>query len=333
MNILDKTLSELGEFAYIRNHGNLGDMLIAMGTEQHFARKGYKHHIVHAYDTEMQEPILVHGGGARFTADWCDVDICIKLLCNSYVKKCVVLPSSFYGVDELMKHFDSRHILFCRDAKSYEYCKGKCPSSQVFLTNDMAMQLRLDELQPVISNIYPDSKEEAELQNAYNSYLRRWLKRYMNRATVTSKSGTEKKKIAFLLRNDREKKTKLHSPLTYDISASWHTAQKNRYENNLLLAFAATLRQADIIVSDRLHACLMAYHAGCEVFMLDNTYGKLKGVYELTLKKCERVHLIQEDALPQDLLKAWNKLNNPARILYYKAFDKAKKIIKHILNK
>lgn len=333
MKNLDRILSELGEFAYVRSYGNLGDLLIAEATEQYFARKKYKYsYIPHLAQVE-EGHVLVHGGGARFTRDWCNITDCIKLLCNEHVKKCVILPSSFHEVDELLKHFDARHILFCRDRSSYEYCKEKCPTSQVFITDDMAIHLRLDELQA--ADLYETAKGEEEnaLQTALRTYLKRWLLRGVKRASVMVHCRHKKQNVAFLMRTDVEKKTKLNSSLTYDISLAWHTPPNNKYNGNLLLAFSEAVKQADIVVSDRLHVCIMAYHSGCEVYMLDNTYGKLQGVYELSLKDNNRVHLIQADKLPTEIHAAWKKLNNPLRVLFYKAVGTAKKIAKKILHK
>lgn len=332
MEKLYSVLSNLGEFSYVRSYGNLGDLLIAEGTEQYFLRNRFKYNYLSPFCHLNEEHNLVHGGGARFTKDWCDMETCIKLLCNKHVKKCVILPSSFHDVDELLEHFDKRHILFCRDAASYEYCLRHCPHSQVYLENDMAFHLLLDELKPAALSESTENEEEEKLKKALN-YLPRWMKRNMSRATVSSSMNRKKQKFAFLLRTDKEKKTDLSSPLAYDISLCWHTPPKNKFNANLLLAFSDTLRQADIIVSDRLHVCIMAYLSGREVYMIDNTYGKLKGVYDQTLQQNKRVHLTQPDTLPEDLRIAWNKLNNPLRIFFYKSFDKAKLIIKRILKK
>ena len=340
MNNLDKVLLDLGDFAYVRSYGNLGDLLIAEGTEQYFARKGYVYSYLSPFEDPDKNINLVHGGGARFTKDWCDMDKCIRLLCNKHVKKCVILPSSFHDVDELLQKFDDRHTLFCRDTASYEYCRGLCPTSQVYLANDMAMQLNLGELKPYSLNGVVESDEEARLQHALTYYLTRGMNRGMCKASVKSFINGKKQKVAFLLRTDKEKKIGLNSPLTYDISLSWHTPPKNKYNANLLLAFSNVLKQVDVVISDRLHVCIMAYHSGCEVYMLDNTYGKLKGVYELTLKESERVHLIASDTLPADIQEAWRKLNCPLRVCLYNiygkfknAYKKAKKIIKAILKK
>lgn len=330
---LESALRELGEFSYIRSYGNLGDLLIAEATDQYLENHGFKYTIVDPYTAGDEMHNLVHGGGARFTADWCDVDTCIKVLCNEKVRRCVILPSSFHKVDTLLGHFDARHVLFCRDAASYAYCRAMCPESQVYLTDDTAVSLDLNKLQPSDLSEEADGVEEKKLQFALRHYLCRGMRCRMHKATVLTRIGGEEKRVAFLLRTDKEKKTGFVSPMTYDISLSWHTPERNKYNANLLQAFSDVLKYADVIVSDRLHVCIMAYHSGREVYMMDNSYGKLKGVYEQSLSGCPRVHLVQADDLPADLRKAWGLLNAPHRKICYLAVEKIYGMLKRLLRR
>ena len=47
---------------------------------------------------------------------------------------------------------------------------------------------------------------------------------------------------------------------------------------------------ADAIITDRLHVGIAAALMGKEVFLLDNTYGKLSGVYNHSLKQNPHIH-------------------------------------------
>lgn len=333
MKNLDDALSRIGNFLYIRSYGNLGDLLIAEATEQYFAQKGYDYQIVKPDAVIEQNHTLVHGGGARFTADWCDVDTCIRVLCNEKVEKCVILPSSFHEVDELVKHFDARHTIFCRDARSYEYCCSMCPDSQVYLTDDMAVHLNLNDMVPTGLDESANGEEEIRLQEALRVYLYRWMQRGMRRASVTARIGGTKRRVAFLMRTDKEKRISLSSPMSYDISLIWHAPSKNKYNANLLLAMSNALRMSDVIVSDRLHVCIMAYLSGLEVYMVDNTYGKLKGVYEQSLSACPRVHLVQSHSMPPELQKAWKKMNAVTRRLFYWGEDTCRAWLKRVMRR
>ena len=86
----------------------------------------------------------------------------------------------------------------------------------------------------------------------------------------------------------------------------------------------------DVVVTDRLHVAIMAMHVGKEVYMLDNDYGKLSGVYELSLQNRANVHLLPPDEpWPMELQRAWKKLNSPWRDRYFAA----RRLARRVLNK
>ncbi len=90
-----------------------------------------------------------------------------------------------------------------------------------------------------------------------------------------------------------------------------------RYNANMLLAFRDALRCADIVVTDRLHVAVMCHKAGVEVYMLDNSYRKLSGVYRQSMAGNPLVHLLGSGMTPE-LEEAWRRLNAPHRLLVYR---------------
>ena len=63
------------------------------------------------------------------------------------------------------------------------------------------------------------------------------------------------------------------------------------FASKLLLT---TVDKYRTIVTDRLHVSIAAALMNKEVYMLDNSYGKLSAVYQHSLKNCPRVHLCTE---------------------------------------
>ena len=121
------------------------------------------------------------------------------------------------------------------------------------------------------------------------------------------------------MRNDSEKDVPYRSPFTYDISVAWNTSgRKMRYNANMLLAFADAVRQADVVVTDRLHVAIMCWKAGVEVYMLDNSYRKLSGVYRKSLGNEPSVHLLADGRFTPELERAWMRLNSPGRLLRWR---------------
>lgn len=328
---LETLLQSLGKFVFYSQNGNMGDLLIGEGTRQLFSRLGLQYW-THGEDLLPEKYTLVHSGGARFTSNWCKIDQAIHDLCNEHVEKCIILPHSFYNVDRLLEHFDERHIIFCRDKYSYEYCKAHCQKSEVYLSDDMAFYLRLIDVRPApVQNAegYCITQDEADTLRQIQGGMFEAMRFKARMATVDSEIQGVNKKITFLLRTDSEKEVGLKCPLAYDLPLEWHTTGSNMmFNGNILRQFSHILRQTEVVVSDRLHVCIMAYHSGCEVYMLDNSYKKLSGVYEQSLEHAENVHLLPDAVLTPDLASAWQKLQEKSRL--YTRNKKIKDTIKSL---
>lgn len=309
---LIRRLKYLGPFYFFGNPGNLGDLLIAEATRQFFRR----HDIPYMeYDPSNlpDEYNLVYGGGGRFVSYWADVDECIELLTDPRIKNCIVLPHSFRDVDRLVSRFDERHTLYCRDKLSYDYLKEKAPRSAVLLLADMALQFNPDELTPLRVPALL-SPEERDIAEAIEMGLFRRMCKGVYRASVKGRGKMKGKRVAFLLRADKEKSSELDASVSFDIAVVWGTTgRETAYSAELLRQYMKALCQVDVVVSDRLHVCIMAYICGLEVYMVDNIYGKLSGVYDLALKDCAQCHLLRDGVLPADLKEAWERISAAMR--------------------
>ena len=317
MKELVKLLKKIDGFQYCANFGNLGDLLIAEGTRQFFRRNNITYHEYNGKNLPEKFD-LVYAGGARFTSCWCNITECKELLTDKRIKTCVILPHSFNDVDELLMSLDNRHHLFCRDKNSYDYCQSLNLSANVYLSTDMAFNLNVEECTDFI---HPTelNEEESKTKQQIKKGLLKLLSRGVLRASISCVMGGRKRKIAFLLREDKEKSTPYSTMLTYDISTAWHTSGKEMaYNSTMLKAFTNALKQVDVVVSDRLHVCIMAYLSGVEVYLLDNKYGKLSGVYNQSMSDKPKVHLLSKGDLTHELAQAWKMFNSPLRILRYK---------------
>lgn len=303
----------LGEFIYDPQVGNLGDLLIAEGTRQLFAELGvrYREYDAHHLPERFN---LVFGGSGGLTSYWCDIPARIRMLTDPRIEKCLILPSSIHRVDELLLALDKRHTIICRERFSYDYCRSVLSARQadvaVLLADDMALGLDLSRLHSNHDNpdVVPQGEEAVRAYSWLKQGLYRWMSRGVRRASSVMDNG---KTVAFLLRTDKERLVHLKSPLSYDISVVWNCSGKEMpYNGDLLTAFSSALCQADVIVSDRLHVCIMAFLSGREVYMIDNEYRKLSGVYELSLAEYPAVHFLPDGRLTPELQKAWKHLHS-----------------------
>ena len=330
-------LRPLSPFYYWPNFGNLGDLLIAEGTRQFFDRYGLQYREFDSLGTAAPlagRVALVVAGGARFTANWCSAEA-EEVMLSPMVETAVVLPHSINGVDGLMAGLGPNCHLICREQSSYDYCTSVRSGARCYLADDMAIALDLEALdrQPLDVPLEQLNEEETRTLCLLKDGLPEGMKASVRFASVRSTIHGEEKRVAFLLRNDSEKDVPYRSPFTYDISVAWHTSgRKMRYNANMLLAFAEAVRQADVVVTDRLHVAIMCWKAGVEVYMLDNSYRKLSGVYRKSLANVPSVHLLADGRFTPELERAWRHLNSPARLLRWR-MGKLKNVAKRLFQR
>lgn len=312
---MKERLLGLGEFYYWPNDGNLGDLLIAEATRQYFSRNGIKWKEFDPDNPPNEESYnLVYGGGGRFTSHWSGIDKNLALLTAPCVKKGIILPHSFYQVDDFLRALDGRHTVMCREKRSYEYVLSLHARAEVLLEEDLGLQLDVHALPPLSSFPFlPPEPDRAKRRQRF-LWVRQWpwlVAQGVRMACVRALWQGRRAKIAFLLRTDREKSSRFQSPIAYDISASLTTdCFPTPYNAYLIRAFAEALRYPDVVVTDRLHVGIMACLVGKKTYLLDNDYGKISGVYEQSLQKNPGVHLLAGSELTPELLEAWRLLNS-----------------------
>ena len=119
---------------------------------------------------------------------------------------------------------------------------------------------------------------------------------------ITGKGATVLKSVsfqsipqtAFFMRVDRESAGKYKTDLDVsDITYGMHYDKRDWIDfcTGLMLA---VVNRADVVVTDRLHVAIAGLLTGKEVYMLDNTYGKLSAVYEHSMKQFTNVHFCSE---------------------------------------
>lgn len=328
---MKELLKKLNKIHYWPNNGNLGDLLIAEATRQFF-RRNHITWVEYNPDTPPDEEniVLVYGGGGRFTSHWEGIDVHLAHLTHPRVKKGIILPHSFFEVDFFIKGLDERHTVICREQRSYDYCCSVSSRATIMLDDDMGLQLRLQEL-PEISSIpeihdISNKVEHAQYELLQHGWHNKVLKG-VRQATVYTLIDNQRKKVAFLLRTDKEKSAALRSPASYDISIAWNSScRETAYNAYFIQIFAEAISYPDIVVTDRLHVAIMAHHCGKEVYLLDNDYGKLRGVYNQSLSGESNVHLLLNSELNDYLLESWNKLNYPPKIFFIKISHNISKI-------
>ncbi|MCC8148071.1 polysaccharide pyruvyl transferase family protein [Akkermansia sp.] len=285
MNSVISILLDLGEFIYKPNPGNIGDALIAVATKKLFLEYNLPFIPAHSVSPNTLSYNFVYGGGGACIPDWGCIPTLIQLFSSPQMDRVVILPSSFYGCEALLEVFDERFTVFCRDEISFNYCTCRNRKARFLLANDMAFGL----------NVRMFLSEEIWKTAISNSNVFLLTEEWIRKSMYTLQDG---RKVLLFLRNDRESRLGISHSIRYkyrtvDLSAvhcdDWCDANLASTWSYL---FLTCLDNADVILTDRLHAAIGGHLLGKEVHILDNTYRKLSSVYYYSLYRSPNVKLL-----------------------------------------
>lgn len=268
-------LRKLGPFYYQANPGNLGDQVITQATREFFRRHGLPFQPFCEKALRTGKPFaLVYGGGGPFVPYYGMVPGIMRLLGHPLIRQAVILPSSFYQCDEVAGLFDERFTVFCREERSFRYLSGLTRQARVLLADDMAFTL---DVRHFMENLPEEilSSQEFREQTALAGKNLHPLK--------------DGRKALLFLRTDAEalpESVKAREKYgTFDLSCLHNGSTEDEARCRFYTAlFLSCLDQADVVLTDRLHGAICAHLLGKETWMLENSYGKLSGVYEHTMK-------------------------------------------------
>lgn len=283
-------LRELGPFHYMMNQGNVGDALIAASTVALFEREGLEFYSCsQELPAGMEGITLVYGGGGGFVPYFGMLPHYIHLFSDPHLRRCVILPQSFRDCNELIDVLDERFTVFCRERTSYDYCLSRNGKARFLMADDMALAA-----DPEMLKKRPVRLPFLEMEErAWGNCMRKDVKTSL----VALPGG---RKLAVCLRRDPESTGHAQAletlPLNTDLSA-----YSLRVIDEVEHAFAYTrwllkaLEQPDVILTDRLHLGIAGALLGKEVFLMDNVYGKISGIYEWSLReRFPHVHLLNK---------------------------------------
>lgn len=262
-----RELKQLENFTYIPNPGNIGDMLIAFATIQMFDRYNIKYKkFTHEQNNSEN---IVYGGGGIWTqfykADWLRfVDLFKK------AKKVIILPSSFSNCPELIDVLDERFVIFCREENSYNYLKSAKTKAKIILDHDMAFRANISDV--------PTAYRKSDKVMSVMEYV----------------TDINLSKVSFLMRQDCESIGNYDTDLDVSALAGGCETTSRNWVNFCTALMLHVVDQANTIVTDRLHVAIAGLLLGKEVYMLDNTYGKLSAVYNHSMKQFKNVHFCTE---------------------------------------
>ena len=326
-NTISDKLKELKNFYFLPNKGNLGDCIMTNSEFQIF--NSYKKEIVASTNynyKNLKKPFNIVCGGAGIFVSYYEkeCDIFFDVFKNKFMQQCIILPSSFYNIPKLIKLLNEKFTIFCREKNSYDYLVNSKTKAKIYLDDDMAFATDTNFYYNTgfsngqINNLKENLKKYSikKIRNILNDYFIKYCVTYDKVKNILSFIKQDKIKIAYLLRQDDEKtfkdKTNINS---FDLSVCGGIGDKscldNAYVQMLSELFFSAIDCADVIVTDRLHVGISSALLNKEVFLFDNNYGKVSGVYEQSMKQMKNVHLLKQNDLKNidDIIKNCNIKN------------------------
>lgn len=304
------TLKDLEHFYFLPNKGNLGDIVIASSEFQYFDANNFNYEVYDIFSKGKYDlPYnLVYGGGGIWNKLYQNYyKNILEVFKSKLLKKCIILPSSFYDCEDVINILDERFTVFCREKQSYEYCKSLNQKANFILADDMAIGTDFNmhnkafyNEKNAISFINSlDTDKMSQYISLYNRYQKEKLK------ILEQLREIEDFTVGYLLRQDREKNIQLQTSLkSIDLSSvlGGYACDKS-YAYICSKFFLEVIDKFDIIVTDRLHVGICATKLGKQVFLLDNTYKKISEVYKYSLYKYPNSHLSTPETLDNDIEK------------------------------
>lgn len=269
-HVLLEKLRSTGSFTYIPDPGNLGDALLAASTLHFFDTHG----LSYSFHKKNRLPEnLVYGGGGIWNPYYQRFWQKEFLPLFRHAKKVLILPSSFFNCDALLRELDSRFTIFCREQQSYDYLQHAQTGAEIILDHDMA--LRLD------SSVFHYNNHGVA---PYDLGVLRKIKPFYMRRT----------NVGFFLRRDCESIHTYSSDLDLSDMGSIDLSSSRQRILCCAAIFLSTVDSVDAVVTDRLHVGIAGMLMNKEVYLLDSSYKKVSSVYRHSFETigCPKVHLV-----------------------------------------
>ena len=296
--------------------------MIAAATTMLFARIGVRYEIFDENADYGDGWTLIYGGGGACVPYWNILDKLKAIFTMPGIERCIILPHSIRDCPDLLSVMDSRFTVFCREQASFDYCRLMNQQAEFVLADDMALTLDLDDF-PKLSAAErkapsfwqvmgaslglvsrSHSKRIKTLAKLDHKTRRRMLKE-LERHILPFGHGL---KIAWFMRRDQEKTDVIGVALPgvsfMDLSRYGGGDCRDELVNYLgVELFLHAINEVDVVVTDRLHVGVGAALLGKHLVWLDNSYGKVSGVFRNSMTHISNIHFVQSKAELEEALK------------------------------
>lgn len=268
-------LSWKRDVTYCANLGNAGDAVISTSAWRLFNQCGVTPKVVDFEYCETIKPggLFIYSGGGNLVPSYDHARRALLHALRQPYEHIMLLPHTIRGHEDLLERFDHRTHIMCRDRTSYQHVRAVSPHAHVYLADDLALSLKPEWALSRLRFIRNRLRLAEPAKQRYKTWLTKIHSLAQNTQQIT------------VLRGDVESARGSKSQGVNDISGLYCSTFTSRAEADLVTHdFFRLLERSSEIVTDRLHVAICGSLMQKKVILFDNSYGKNRAVYELSLK-------------------------------------------------
>lgn len=276
---------------YVPNTGNAGDALIASAVWQLFDLLKVAPLVTRTRDVSGGD-IALYAGGGNLVPEYQDCARFLERCLAVKIKQALVLPHTVRGHQSLLERLDQRFTLVCRDAESLSWVRHCAPRARAFFAPDMALRLDIPRLFAWCER--PANKTRFLLYSAGSGTLLKYRRWRTAADRLQPRDG-----VLRIFRTDVEAVAAFKGPSQLDLSQLYGSHFRHRLESDFVSRdFLSVLIRAHEVHTNRLHVGIGAALLGRQVRLADNSYGKIKAVYDASLSDLESVSFLHGTERP-----------------------------------
>lgn len=277
-----------GRLVYVANHGNAGDALIAAGAWQLFDLLGLAPLQVSTHQLRPDDRAIYAGGG-NFIADYQD--------CKWFLQRCLqlglpgvlLLPHTVRGHAKLLGAMGSRFTLFCREQASLQWATAQAPQAHVMFAHDLALGID-------VSRLMAGTGGGLGLPMDLLGRPRQLL-RYIGWRWRITRVRPQPDGLLRIMRCDVERTADQTGPPGQDLSNLYGSGFCHRADcDRISRQFLQVLSAARLVETNRLHVGIGSALLGKQVLLHDNSYGKLRDIFNASLRGMPNVRFAGDPA-------------------------------------
>ena len=263
------------DVVYVPNSGNVGDSFIAHATYQLFGRVGLNFQLGNLSGTYPRRTIIC-GGGGNLVAPYPNMVDFLRRNMGQW-QQLVILPHTIRSYEDTLQQFGSNCIVFCRERPSFDFVASNSSQATVLLSHDLALSCDFTETKRQIADRWASDLLDRVLLIRNSKRLVRSVNYWL--------VNLGRKQVLNSLRTDVEKTTVDIPGSNIDLSHAF--AADDMSSASSLYATYWTMRFIngfEIVRTNRLHIGIMSAMLGKQVHLFDNSYGKIRDVFDHSLR-------------------------------------------------